>query len=206
MNLWLIYYIFLGIIQAMWTNLTTFPPLPLRLFMTIAVFFPLFLRYDLILFVFPFFITLRGNLSTAYQYLPDVYTYSFYVIVVLILMVYHHKNIKFSNLKYIIPVIVLILLWGIVDLLNIYTLGKYVIHAFYIILLIPFVRTDKDFHLLSAAIIAVSAILALYYIIMYDVGFRQILLSIRRIVDIFAEYNKKTTGLYEKQNLRYTVV
>ena len=46
----------------------------------------------------------------------------------------------------------------------------------------------------------------IHYIIMYDVGFRQIFLSIRRIVDIFAEYNKKTTGLYEKQNLRYTVV
>ena len=78
-NYWLLYYIFLGIIQAMWTNLNSFPPTVFRLAMTGAVFAPMILNKDLLTFGFPFFLILRSQLSTPYQYLPDSNSFIFYI-------------------------------------------------------------------------------------------------------------------------------
>ena len=54
LNGWILYFIFLGIIQALWTNPSSFPPLPFRLLMTAGIFIPILFRRDLVLFVFPF--------------------------------------------------------------------------------------------------------------------------------------------------------
>ena len=57
-SLWLIYYIVLGVIQAMWTNPSAFPPMPLRLAMNVAVFLPMLLRRECAIFGIPFFMIL----------------------------------------------------------------------------------------------------------------------------------------------------
>ena len=85
-NGWIIYFIILGIIQSLWTNLSAFPPLPLRLIMIAAVFTPAFIKYDLVIFIIPFSLILRGNLSSEYQYLPDIYSYYIYICLEIILI------------------------------------------------------------------------------------------------------------------------
>lgn len=167
-NYWLLYYIFLGIVQAMWTNLNAFPPMPLRLGMTIAVFMPMIFRKDLVVFGFPFFLILRSQLSTAYQYLPDSNSYLFYIAVLLFLILIHWRSIESLDLKYYIPVIILIIYIGVIDLIGNAEFGTYAINLFIVILYSLFLEKKHDLDILSSSLIFVCAISAIYYIIMYD--------------------------------------
>lgn len=167
-NGWIIYFIILGIIQSLWTNLSAFPPLPLRLIMIVATFAPAFIKYDLVIFVIPFSLILRGNLSSDYQYLPDIYSYYIYICLEIILIFWHYKKIKIINYKYFIPLIFIMIYMGFIDIIYNGEIGKYSIHIFISALLIPFIRTEKNIHLLSAALISVCAILSIHYFIMYD--------------------------------------
>lgn len=165
---WIVYYLVLGIIQALWTNLSVFPPTVLRLGMIVAVFAPIYWRSSLILFAIPFSMILRGNLSTDYQYLPNIYSYGFYILVELSAIAVHYKKLQWSNLKVMKPFVLLMFYIGFIDFIFNGEIGPYAIHIFIAILLMPFIRKNRDFHLLSASLIMVCAILAIYYIIMFD--------------------------------------
>lgn len=165
---WIIYFIMLGIIQALWTNTSTFPPLPSRLMMIVAVFLPLFVKKELVLFVFPFFMILRGQLSTAFQYLPDIHSYLFYIALLVMLLCVHSKSLNFKICKYCAPLIILCIICYTVDVLGVQDIGKYVIHISLLLFLSLFVKTKKDVDLLALSLILVCTILAMYYLVMYD--------------------------------------
>lgn len=165
---WVLYYLFLGLIQALWTNQSAFPPLPLRVGMIAAIFGPVLKRRELILFAIPFSMTLRGFLSTGYSFLPDVWSNWFYIGIILVVMLFHQKELNFSLYGKVRPLIFMMLLFAMVDIANNGEFGNYAIHIFIGLLLIPFFRDDTDFHFLSAAIITVSVLLSVYYIVMFD--------------------------------------
>ena len=132
LNAWILYFIFLGVIQTLWTNPSSFPPLPFRLIMTIGVFIPILFRRDLVLFVFPFFIILRGQLSTSYQYLPDIYSYSFYILLIIAAIIFHAKSIGRLNIKSILPLLLFCIYVVFVDVFATMEIGKYAINIFFI--------------------------------------------------------------------------
>lgn len=165
---WIIYYVILGIIQALWTNPSAFPPTILRLGMMIAVFAPILFHAELILFVIPFFMILRGNLSTDYQYMPDIGSVQFYILIEILALIIYYKKLDFKNIKYTYPLILLMIYMGLVDILFNGELGKYATNIFIASLLIPFIRTKLDFHIFSASLISVCVLLSIYYIIMFD--------------------------------------
>lgn len=167
-NFWILYYIILGIIQAMWTNMSAFPPLPFRLLMIVLVFVPMFLKREMVVFGIPFFIMLRGQLATDYQYLPDIHSYGIYVPLLLLLLIVHKTQINNRFLKYFAPLICLTIYMSISDLLNNYELGVYVINLFIVILFSLFIRSKEDIDILSSALLSICALLAIYYILMYD--------------------------------------
>lgn len=163
-----LYYLLLGVMQALWTNPSTFPPLPFRVAMIVAVFGPALFRKELVLFAVPFSLTLRGFLSTGYSFLPDVWSYWFYIGILLIAVVIHRKQLNFSLYGRVKPLIIMLLLFAMVDLVANGEVGKYATHIFIGLLLILFINKESDFHQISAAIIAVSLLLSVYYIVMFD--------------------------------------
>ena len=167
-NLWILYYIVLGVIQAMWTNLSAFPPLPFRLIMIGAVFVPMFLKREMVIFGIPFFVILRGQLATDYQYIPDIHSYSIYIPLLLMLLVVHKRQVTNQYLKLFAPLICLTIYIFVCDLLNNYELGVYVINLFIVILFSLFISSKEDLNILSAALVSVCTLLAVYYILMYD--------------------------------------
>ena len=167
-NYWLLYYIFLGIIQAMWTNLNSFPPTVFRLAMTGAVFAPMILNKDLVTFGFPFFLILRSQLSTPYQYLPDSNSFIFYIPLLVFLAIIHWKSIQPINFKYYLPILLLIIYMCIIDIIGNAELGNYTQNLFVIFIFSLFLKNKHDMDILSSALITVCAISAIYYLIMYD--------------------------------------
>lgn len=165
---WSLYYVLLGTIQALWTNLASFPPLPFRIMMIAASFFPVIVRRQLILLAIPFSITLRGLLSTGYQYIPDVNSYWFYIGIELLAICFHWRDLNFTLLRRVKPLFFLMLLFAIVDVFANNEVGKISIHIFIGLLLIPFFKEKDDFHFLSAAIMLACTILSIYYIVMFD--------------------------------------
>lgn len=167
-NSWILYYLLLGIVQALWTNLHAFPPMIFRLGMVAAVFAPMILNRELVVFGFPFFLVLRGQFSTPYQYLPDIYSQTFYVFLLFIFLIYHWKSIQPLNLKSIIPLLFLMLYMGIIDLIGTTELGNYSRNLFIVIVFSLFITNKHDLDIFSASLILVCAFSAIYYIIMYD--------------------------------------
>lgn len=167
-NNWLAYYIFLGIVQAMWTNLYSFPPFVYRLAMIAAVFIPMLSNRDLVTFGFPFFLILRSQLSTPYQYLPDSNSFIFYVPVLIILVIIHWKSIQPINIKRYFPIIMLMLYMGIIDLICTGESGNYTQNLFVILIFSFLLKNRHDLDILSSALISVCAISAIYYLIMYN--------------------------------------
>lgn len=167
-NVWMIYYLLLGIIQAMWTNMSAFPPLPLRLLMNAAVFFPMFFKKECVVFGIPFFMILRGQLGTDYQYLPDIHSYNIYIPLLLFLLLIHFKELSTTYIKVYAPLICLLIYMFIVDILGISDCGLYVINIFIALLFSLFVTTQRDSSILSTALILSCAILSVYYIVMYN--------------------------------------
>lgn len=168
LNAWILYFIFLGVIQTLWTNPSSFPPLPFRLIMTIGVFIPILFRRDLVLFVFPFFIILRGQLSTSYQYLPDIYSYSFYILLIIAAIIFHIKSLGRLDIKSILPLLLFCIYVVFVDIFATMEIGKYAINIFIALLISLFIKTEREISILSAAIISVCLLLAVYYMVMYD--------------------------------------
>lgn len=168
-EIWIVYYLILGIIQALWTNFSSFPPSPLRIAMIAAVFGPIFLRREIVLLAIPFSMTLRGFFSTPYSFLPDLNSsYDFYIYVLLLSMAIHFKKLNFSLYGKMKPLIAMMLLFAIVDVLSNGEIGSYAIHIFIGLLLVPFLKKEEDFHLLSVALFAASTLLAIYYVILFD--------------------------------------
>jgi len=168
-EIWIIYYLILGIMQALWINPSSFPPTSLRIAMIVAVFGPIFLRREIVLLAIPFSMTLRGFLSTPYSFLPDLNSsYDFYIYVLLLSMAIHIKKLNFSLYGKMKPLIAMTLYFAIVDFLSNGEFGNYAVNIFIGLLLVPFLKKEEDFHLLSAALIASSALLAIYYIVMFD--------------------------------------
>ena len=167
-NKWILFYIVLGVIQALWTNMSSFPPLPFRLLMIFAVFIPLVFKRELILFAIPFFMTLRGQLATDYQYLPDINTYIFYFGVLTIVFCIHGSSVNLKNYNYLLPLIIFCFYLFLIDIFFTQDIGPYVKHIFFGLFFALFIVKKTDIHILSAALIAVSILLAVYYILMYD--------------------------------------
>lgn len=167
-NLWILYFIILGVIQALWINTSSFPPLPLRVMMLVAVFAPLVIKRELVLFAFPFFMILRSQLSTDYQYLPDIYSYHFYIALIFIFLVVHRIKLTNVYLKNFGPLIIICLYYFLLDACNLPKIGPYAIHIFIALLLALFLKNRNDINILSASLIAASALLSIYYILMYD--------------------------------------
>ena len=167
-SLWLIYYIVLGVIQAMWTNPSAFPPMPLRLAMNVAVFLPMLLRRECAIFGIPFFMILRGQLGTDYQYLPDIHSYNIYIPLILFLLIIHYKGFSFKYLKTYAPLILLLIYMWVVDMLGISECGLYVMNIFIAVIFSLLICSKQDTKILLQALISVCAILAAYYIIMFD--------------------------------------
>lgn len=167
-EIWILYYLLLGIVQALWTNRGAFPPLPLRVVMIAAVFGPVLIKREIILLAFPFSLTILGFLSTKYSYLPYIDYDEFYICIVFIALAIHCKTLSYALLQKVQPLVFMVLLFAIVDIAGNGELGKYTFHIFTGLLLIPFLKREGDFHLLSAAIITASALLSVYYIVMFD--------------------------------------
>lgn len=165
---WVLYYLALGVIQALWTDSSTFPPTPFRIAMIVLVFGPTLYHCELILFAIPFSMTLRGYLSTGYSYLPDIYSYWLYIGIEVVALIIHRKRLNFSLCGKVRPLIVMMICFAIVDLIANGEIGKYAIHIFIGLLLIPHINEESDFHYISASLICVSLLLSVYYIIMYD--------------------------------------
>lgn len=167
-NVWITYYIILGIIQALWTNPSTFPPLPFRLLMVGLVFGPMLFKKQCVIFGIPFFLILRGQLSTDYQYLPDIHSYNFYIPLLLILLLIHCRKIQIQQVKVFLPLITMIFYMWVVDLLGVGSCGNYVINLFIALLFSTFLSSKEDSNILACALIAICALLAVYYLLMYD--------------------------------------
>lgn len=168
LNAWILYYVVLGIIQALWTNTSAFPPAPLRICMVIAMFLPLRKNRNLVLFAIPFAFIIRGQLSTQYQYLPDIYSYPFYIGIIILSLFVHRSTISLVNLQKVIPYLVLFFFISFMDFIFTGSFGNYSIHLFIGVLLIPFIIEETDLHILSAALFTSCFLLSVYYIIMYD--------------------------------------
>lgn len=167
-SLWLIYYIILGVIQAMWTNPSAFPPLPLRLAMNVAVFFPMLLRRECAIFGIPFFMILRGQLGTDYQYMPDIHSYNIYIPVILLLLIIHYNGFTLKYLKVYAPLIFFLVYMWVIDILGISECGLYVTNLFIAFIYSLLISSKQDTKILLQALVSVCAILAAYYIIMFD--------------------------------------
>ena len=167
-NFWILYYLVLGILQALWTNLSAFPPMPLRLAMLIAMFYPAFNRKELVLFAVPYAFLLRGQLSTAYSFLPDVFSYGFYIGIIILLIIKHRSSLLFANISHSKSLLRLVLFFGIVDLAFTGSIGCYTTHLFIGLLLLPFFSSEKDLHVLSASLVLSCVFLSIYYLIMFD--------------------------------------
>lgn len=167
-NSWILYYLLLGIVQALWTNLHAFPPMIFRVGMVAAVFAPMILNRELVIFGFPFFLILRGQFSTPYQYLPDIYSQIFYVFLLFIFLIYHWKSIQPINIKSVMPLIFLMFYMGIIDLIGTTELGDYSRNLFIVMVFSLFITNKHDFDIFSASLILVCAFSAIYYIVMYD--------------------------------------
>lgn len=164
----ILYYVFLGIVQAMWTNPSVFPPLPLRLIMNFAVFVPMIFRKDCVVFGIPFFMILRGQLGTDYQYLPDVYSYYIYIPLLILLLLLHYKSLTSKYVKIYAPLIILIGYMWVIDILGVSECGSYVKNLFVAFLFSLFISSKEDSRFLSIALVCVCAILSVYYILMYN--------------------------------------
>lgn len=167
-NLWIFYYIFLGIIQATWTSMTSQPPLPLRFLMLAAVFGPMLIRKEYIVFGIPFFMILRGQLATDYQYMPDIRSFEFYIPLLLCLLFYHGKKINLNQFKWYIPLAAMIFYICMVDIFAIGTIGIYGKNLLVAIIFSAFITSEDDSKILANALMSVCALLAVYYLMMYD--------------------------------------
>lgn len=167
-NWWILFYVVLGVVQALWTNMSSFPPLPFRLLMIFAVFAPILFNRELVLFAIPFFMILRGQLATDYQYLPDIRTYIFYIGMLAVVFCIHGKAIKLKNFRCFAPLALFCMYLFIIDILSVQKIGPYVTHIFFGLLLTFFIVKKNDVHILAAALIAACTLLAVYYILMYD--------------------------------------
>ena len=165
---WILYYLFLGIIQALWTNPSAFPPLPLRLLMNIAVFVPMFFRKECVVFGIPFFMILRGQLGTEYQYLPDVYSYRIYISLLVLLLLLYHKKLTKRYLRTYLPLILIVAYMSVIDIIGIAEFGMYVMNLSVVLLFSFFVSSDDDANLIASALLCVCTILAVYYLCMYN--------------------------------------
>lgn len=167
-NSWILYFLLLGTVQALWTNQHAFPPMVFRLGMVAAVFAPMILNRELVIFGFPFFLILRGQLSTAYQYLPDINSLTFYIFLLFIFLIFHWKSIQPIKLRSTVPLLVLMLYMGIVDLIGTTELGNYSKNIFIVIVFSLFITNKHDLDIFSASLILVCVFSAIYYIVMYD--------------------------------------
>ena len=167
-DLVILYYLLLGIIQAMWTNMSAFPPLPFRLLMIGAVVLPMVLKKEYIVFGVPFFMILRGQLATDYQYMPDVHSYGIYTVLLIGLLIIHRRTVTLKYLKVFTPMIILLVYMWIIDILGINQCGEYVHNLLIAILYSLFLTSEKDVHVLSFSLISACALLSVYYILMYN--------------------------------------
>lgn len=166
---WLLYYLVLGVFQTLWTNQSAFPPMPLRLGMTLLVFGPLLLRKELIPLVFIFFITLRMYLSTDYSYLPDIYSIRIYLFILIGLSIFHYRVWESFDFRSpgVMAFMVFIFLWLLVDLLN-GEIGKGTQFFIIAFLLLPFLQERRALEMVVGGYILVNLLLAIYYYVMYD--------------------------------------
>lgn len=165
-NLWLLYYLLLGIIQASWTNMGAFPPALLRYGMIIAVFAPLFFKPYFTPFALMYSITVNRYLATKYTYLPTEINLYLYILVPLLII--HRKSL---HVKLSIPLKIFIFMavyWWMIDLLNLGEFGTYVKFCIIPIISALFITEEKSLHLLSAGFIMACTILAVYYYLNFD--------------------------------------
>lgn len=162
------YYIVLAIIQACWTSEVSFPPLPLRIAMIAGMFAPVFFVRGLVLTALPAAIMVRSALATEYNYLPEVINYPFYAGIVILAMAAHFRSLRFRTWLTAWPVAALCLFAVLVDFVCTGGLGKYAMHMFMVLLLLPFIRNKNDLHALSGAIISCTALLAVYFLVNYQ--------------------------------------
>lgn len=167
-NFLIIFFLLLAILQALWTNESSFPPTAARLLMISACFIPLFFKVEYVSFAFVLFSILRGNLSTAYSYLPDINSVGIYILFVLILFIFHYPKIS-TRLIPLGPIYLFLLFyWFIVDLFNGVFGGSYPTLLFLSLLIGAFCKTRRAFHLMSLGFIFASLILSVYYFCMFD--------------------------------------
>ena len=145
-----------------------FPPLLFRFAMIAAVFFPMIFNRELVVFGFPFFLILRGQLSTAYQYLPDSNSAFFYLSVLLVLGLFHWKSMRTVDMRVYLPIFIFLLYMAVVDLMATESIGKYVVNLFLALFYSFFIGNNRDIEVFSASLVLVCAFSAIYYIVMYD--------------------------------------
>lgn len=169
-NLYLIYYVVLGVIQSLWISRSSFPPLVLRLGMSLMVFGPLLFKKELIPFAFVFSITLRQHLSTEYSYLPNIYSVNVYLLILVLLSVVHYDVWKRFNFKTsgVLTFAAIIFIWTVSDLINKGSIGNGACFLLIAFFLLPFLADRKAVEYVIGAYIFVSMILAIYYFFMYD--------------------------------------
>lgn len=162
-DIWILYYIVLSIIIMSWTSMSSFPPLPFRLGMIVAVFCPLFFKAELIPFVFTAMIFLRTNLMTAYSYLPDVHSFQIYYFVLIMLLILKREYFCFTHdYRFFLC---LFLLWMFTDIAANGELGKYTVGLGYILLIYPFIVSEDSINSMALGLMVISGMVAQYYMI-----------------------------------------
>ena len=166
--------------QALWTNMSAFPPMILRIIMIAAVFIPMYFKRELTIFGFPFFLVLRGQWATSYQYLPDSNSFIFYFPLLLSLVLVHWKTLQPINIKSYILLIILTLYMSIIDLLGNAEFGNYTHNLVLVIIFSLFITNKYDFDIFSASLLSICTFSAIYYLVMHN----QFLITLNSVEDI----------------------
>lgn len=164
---WIIYYIVLGLLQCLWTHPAAFPPTPMRVAMIAAMYLPMLFHKQLVLLGMPFSLLLTGQLCTSYTFLPNVSSLTFYISILLVLLLTHSQSLHFKNLGKAYPLLLLAIFFGVADIAFLGGVGKYAEHLIFGLLLLPFLIKEQDYHLLSASLVLSCFIIAFYYIFLF---------------------------------------
>ena len=161
---WLLYYVILAAIQGAWIS-PVLPPMFSRIGVCVAIFAPLFFKYELIPFAIIFMRCFNRYLVTDYNYLPN--DISFFLLALAVLMFIHQRRVSMKNLRNVRPLFILVIYFGLIDILTNLSFGDCFMFALLPLFIVPFITTERSFHLMSVGFIAYSTALSVYYFINY---------------------------------------
>lgn len=153
-----VYYIFMFLICLSWTNTSLVaPPIFLRIIITCLIFFPLLKYIWLLPTVLVLFVGLRFNSVAPYGYIPQ--TWSFYLIVSIILCIFNVKRFSIKDRIFILFLMYVFL----VDLFNLVFLSDFFLLLLSLYLLSRIEIKSEGVNLFLLSFVLLSIVLSVYY-------------------------------------------